>query len=340
MIKSVKLEKEFDVPSFIEKVMSGNTYTSYGDNNDTPKLLYGLYSNSSILQSIINGTTDYVIGEKFIIDKMNSKDVKKIVLDYLIFGGFCVQIYYKKGVITKVEWRDFIKCRKNQEETEVYYSNQWGKYKSKSIVFPMWTPEFNDGTCMFYYKGSITRGIYPVPIWNGALKSVVISTEISNFHFNNILNGFNSNFIINMNNGTPDKETQDIIEQQIRDTFCGSDNAGKFMISWSDDAEHAPTVERIASDDYDTKYQSLAEFVRNDIFTAFRATPNLFGLPTETTGFSSQEYQDSFALYNKTVVQPIVKEITELFNEMGLAVVNEPFKISFDTVENQEVNNI
>lgn len=330
-VVSIQFSKEVEIPLFVDKVMSGNRYASYGDGNDIPSFLYGLYENSAILQSLINGTADYVFGTEFKVDKMNKCDVRKIILDYLIFGGFCIQVYYSKGQISKLEWRDFIKCRKDIDETKVFYSNQWGRYKSKAIEFPIWDPSVTEGTAIYYYKGNKTRGIYPIPIWNGALKSVIISTEISNFHFHNILNGFNSNVIVNFNNGKPDSETQTIIEEQFKDTFCGTNNAGRFMMSFNDDTEHAVTVERIPSDDFDQKYQSLSEFVRADIFTAFRATPNLFGLPTETTGFSAQEYTEAFKLYNKTVVEPIQNEFQDVFNEMGISTLVTPFQINFDS---------
>ena len=49
--------------------------------------------------------------------------------------------------------------------------------------------------------------------------------------------------------------------------------------------------------------------------TAFRATPNLFGIPTETTGFSEQEFKESFRLYNRTMVKPIQVLIADMFEK-------------------------
>lgn len=64
-----------------------------------------------------------------------------------------------------------------------------------------------------------------------------------------------------------------------------------------------------------------------------RATPNLFGLPTATTGFNSQEYSDSLKLYEKTVVSSIRDIIKEAINRiLGTkeALIITPFNISFN----------
>lgn len=322
--------EEYPIPSFTEKTYSKAEYCGYGNDNKLPEFLYKLYNNSSVLQSIINGTADYIYGESFTVDKMSDSDIKKAIIDYLIFGGFAIQLYYYNGSIYKAETLDFIKCRKSEDETKIYYAKKWGSYSTKAITFDAWNKDITKGTCVYYYKGNKTRGIYPIPIWNGALKSVIISTEISNFHLHNLLNGFNSNFVINFNNGAPDPETQDVIEKQIKDTFCGSDNAGKFMITWNDDTEHQTTIERIQSDDFDNKYQSLATFVQKDIFTAFRAQPVLFGTPLENIGFNTQEFSAAYTLYNKTVVTPIQNEFKSVFSSLGLGVENQPFNIKFE----------
>lgn len=316
-----------EIPVLNELARTGYDYISYGSDNKFPDYLYELYLNSSILQSIINGTGDYVIGDGIVGDNRFKPAIKKAIIDYLIFGGFSLQLYLKNGIVEKIDWLDFRNCRTNEDETIIYYSNKWGQYGKKCLEYKKYAGTQKTGTCIYYYKGIKTRGVYPIPIYVGALKSVKISTEISNFHYNNILNGFNSNFIINMNNGIPDEETQGKIEKMITDKFCGTDNAGKFMLSFNDNKESAVSVERIQDEEFDEKYQSLAKFVREDIFIAFRATPNLFGLMNETTGFNSQEFTESFKLYNKTVVAPIQDEFKDCFAEFGVNIDFKEFKL-------------
>ena len=64
-----------------------------------------------------------------------------------------------------------------------------------------------------------------------------------------------------------------------------------------------------------------------------KATPLLFGLPNAANGFSTQEYNDSYKLYQKSVVEPVQDIIYESIDKMtGIdnAVEITPFSIAFD----------
>lgn len=329
-----ELEKT-NMPDAKEVIRSGYDYVSWGKDNRFPQDLYDMYQNSAILQSVINGTADYVFGSGVIsaFDVVNDKYetledvVKKCVFDYLIFGGFAVQLMYKGGKVESIYWLDFQKCRRSDDEKKVFYSDDWGKYARKALEYKAWTPDTDKGTCIFYYKGHKTRGIYPVPMYIGALKSVKISTEISNFHLNNITKGFASNAIISFNNGEPDDDTKARIEKDVKEKFCGTDNAGSFLLLFNESKENACEIAKIQDDKFDLKYDALSKSVKEDIFIAFRATPTLFGLPNENNGFSKQEYRESFELYNKTVVVPIQKDFERAFRTMGFVIKFKTFQL-------------
>ena len=331
------------MPDGKETVRSGYDYVSWGKDNRFPNDLYDMYQNSAILQSVINGTADYVFGSGVIsaFDVVNDKYetledvVKRCVFDLLIFGGFAIQLMYKGGKVEAMYWLDFQKCRKSEDEKKIYYSDDWGKYAKKALEYNAWTPDTDKGTCIFYYKGHKTRGIYPVPMYIGALKSIKISTEISNFHLNNITKGFASNAVISFNNGEPDEDTKARIEKDVKEKFCGTDNAGSFLLLFNDSKDNACEIAKIQDDKFDLKYDALAKSVKEDIFIAFRATPTLFGLPNENNGFSKQEYLESFELYNKTVVVPLQKDVERAFKSIGFVIKFKTFKLD-DTSKTEE----
>ena len=45
------------------------------------------------------------------------------------------------------------------------------------------------------------------------------------------MNGLAPSMLINFNNGTPNQEQRELIEQRIAQKFSGSSNAGKFILS-------------------------------------------------------------------------------------------------------------
>ena len=84
---------------------------------------------------------------------------------------------------------------------------------------------------------------------------------------------------------------------------------------------------KLETEDAGEKYKSLIERTKSELFTAFRAIPNLFGLPT-ATGFSNEEYEQAFKLYNRTVVRPIQNIFIRVIKTItGKDVVITPFTL-------------
>lgn len=341
------------VPTFEEKANTNKPYLYYGANNKFPQYLWELYLKSALLQSIINGTADYVMGDDIIYSESDNvqklkdsanKDgdtlddiVKKITIDYLIFGGFSIQVIFNKlGQISELYWLDFQNVRVNKDGNKIYYSDDWVKKSNDYLTYDIFDSNKRKGTSVYYFKGHLSRGIYPIPRYNGALSAIETSTEISKFHLNSILNNFSGNFIINFNNGQPSTDVQEEIERKVKEKFSGADNAGKFILSFNDSKDNGVTVERIADDNFDKKYESLRTDTYKEIFVAFRAIPQLFGLNLENVGFNTQEYESAYLLYNQTVIIPIQKDIIRIFNKI-FGVDNSlsfaPFKLESKAME-------
>lgn len=335
------------IPTFVEKENYGKPYLNYGNDNKFPNYLWELYLRSAILQSIINGTADYAGGNGIIYnenptvqklkDKANNDGetledvIKKIIIDYLVFGGFSLQIINNKmGEINEIYWLDFRNVRRSKEGDKIYYSEDWVKHANDYLTYDIFNSEKKQGTSVFYFKGHISRGVYPIPRYNGALSAIETSTEISKFHLNSILNNFSGNFIINFNNGQPTEDVQAEIEKKVKDKFSGADNAGKFLVAFNDSKDNGVTVERIQDDNFDKKYESLRTDTYKEIFVAFRAIPQLFGYSLEGTGFNKQEFDEAFKLYNKTTVKPIQDDLTRTFDKifnLDNSIGFVPFKI-------------
>lgn len=320
------------IPDMVEKQNNSKPYLNYGNDNKYPQYLWSLYLRSSLLQSITNGIVDYVMGEGIIpnefiktlhpyeINKDHDKlydIIKRILVDYIIFGGFAIQVIYNKlHQISELYWLDFQNVRVDKECKRAFYTDDWVRHSNDAIEYEVFDGTQNSGSCVFYYKGHVTRGTYPIPIYSGAIPAIETSASIAKFHLNSIKNNFSGNFVINFNNGVPSNDVQDEIETKIKEKFSGEDNAGKFMVSFNDSKDNGVTVERIQDDTFDKKYDALRTSTFKEIFIAFRTQPQLFGFSLEGTAFNTQEFQESFKLFNKTTISPIQDDITRCFDRL------------------------
>lgn len=336
------------VPVYTEEIIRNKEYVYYGKDNLWPQYLYGLYDKCATLKSIINGSVDYIVGdsitctvEKF-KEYVNKNDetiediIEQISLDYMIYNGFAIQVIYNAlNEINEIYALDFKKCRSNEDNSIIYYSKEWGKYSGKTFKYAKFDPTNIDEskTQIFYYKGN-SRNVYPLCSYSGAIGDIQTEISCTNYNLNTITNGFLARYIIKFPDGAniTDEQKADI-EEGIKNKFCGTENSGSFMVYWSSETDDGFKIEKIDSDDVNEMYISIKNSARENIFVAFRCTPNLFGLPSETTGFSSQEYQSAFKLYNKTIVQPIQSKIVrvfdKIFNQVN-SIIIEPFKIDFE----------
>ena len=333
-----------------EIIVRDKDLVGWGELNNYPYYIESLYQNVSTLQSVINGTKDYICGDGVICNISNFKEkinrngdtfddlIEWVAMDLVKYNGFALNIIKNKlGTPAEIYYLDFKRVRSNKNGTKYYYSTDWEKSYGR-VKYTVYDSFFNDKALntIYYYKNDINK-VYPTPIYAAAVTACEIEKKINEYHLNNISNSFSSNYIINFNNGRPSDEIQEEIEEEVYDKFCGVENSGRPMLSFNNNKDSETTVTKIECDDYIDKYNSLTERTQQEIFTAFRATPNLFGIPTKTTGFSEQEYSEAYKLFNKTVVKPLQKKLVKSFDKIfGVndSIIIIPFKM--DELEKNE----
>ena len=107
------------------------------------------------------------------------------------------------------------------------------------------------------------------------------------------------------------------------------------IFSWNKTKDTATDIVEFKVEDFGERYKSLATHSRTQIFTAFRAIPLLFGLTSEAnTGFSTDEFEQSFKLYNRTQIRPVQRLIGDaydkIFGTSGVLSIT-PFSIDGNT---------
>ena len=349
-----------------EKV-TNRDFVEWGKGNDYPGYILDLYNNVTTLRSIINGNIDFVtgddvtilpLGERFADGIMNTRGdliteiVRDLAKDYNLYGGFALQIIRDyNGDIAEIYYIDMRYIRSNKENDVFYYNEHWDKGGKKDvIIYPKFICNLNwagltdeeknrHASSILFVKNVHTQ-VYPSPMFAAAIKACEIERGIDDYHLNNIENGFTSSMVVNFNNGDPGDKIREEIENEFNEKFSGHQNAGRIMFSWNKDRVSATTFDAVKVENFADKMTALAKHSRQQIFSAFRAIPLLFGLTSDVnTGFSTEEFEQSFKLYNRTQIRPVQRIIADAFDKIygakGVLSI-KPFTLDGNT--EKEVN--
>ena len=349
-----------------EKV-TNRDFVEWGKGNNYPGYLLDLYNNVTTLRSIINGNIDFVtgddvtilpLGDRFAEGIMNTRGdlitdiVRDLAKDYNLYGGFALQIIRDhNGDVAEIYYIDMRFIRSNKENDVFYYNEHWEKGGRKDvIIYPKFlrnldwaslTDEERDRhvSSILFVKNVHTQ-VYPAPMYAASVLSCEIEKAISQYHWNSLNNNFCPDIIINFNNGDPGDEIKEEIVSDLEEKFSGYQNGKRFMVSFNKDRLSAVTIDAIKTDDFSERYKALEESCRRQIFAAFRAQPLLFGLNSDvSTGFSTDEFEQTFKLYNRTQIRPVQRLIADAFDRIygskGVLTI-KPFSLESDT--EQEVN--
>lgn len=349
-----------------EKV-TNRDFVEWGKGNNYPGYLLDLYNNVTTLRSIINGNIDFVtgddvtilpLGDRFAEGIMNTRGdlitdiVRDLAKDYNLYGGFALQIIRDhNGDVAEIYYIDMRFIRSNKENDVFYYNEHWEKGGRKDvIIYPKFlrnldwaslTDEERDrhASSILFVKNVHTQ-VYPAPMYAASVLSCEIEKAISQYHWNSLNNNFCPDIIINFNNGDPGDEIKEEIVSDLEEKFSGYQNGKRFMVSFNKDRMSAVTIDAIKTDDFSERYKALEESCRRQIFAAFRAQPLLFGLNMDvSTGFSTDEFEQTFKLYNRTQIRPVQRLIADAFDRIygskGVLTI-KPFSLESDT--EQEVN--
>lgn len=336
---------ETNIVSSEENIIQGQNFIEFGTKNQFPQYVYDLYKNVPTLSAIVNTIVDYGCGNdiKSNTPIIDNKDIlefaRKVIFDLALYNGSYINVLRNKfGKIVAVSHIDYRNVRSNIDNTLFYYSEEYSTKsygRCKYTVYPKFEFEkINDLSSIYYIKGT-SYSTYALPIWNSAITSCEVERCINEYQLNEINNGFMSNVMISFNNGVPLDEQKEEIQEQLNEKFGGYQNAGRPLVSFSPDKEHAPEIIKLDSDTFADRYEKVEERARQQILTAFRTNGNLVGIPT-AQGFNSEEYQSSYQLFYNTTVKPIqhllinaINEIAGCVDEVNDSIQIEPFKIDF-----------
>lgn len=324
---------------------SRKNWVEWGVKDAMPKRLFELYNQSGFHRAIIDAKVSIMLGdgvEQDISENPESKRTQqfinnpnlyedmnsifsKLSYDFELFGLAYIEIIYSvdRTSIASINHIDASKIRWGKKVknhlTHVYYCQDWSKQtKYKPVPVPIFNPAIKAD-----YPTQIIPIIrytpmvdyYTLPSYYSVIKWISIDFEISNFHENNIKNGFTPTIFFDFPTDATEKEME-TIKNKINEKYKGTQNAGGVIFGFhppGTDNEVKVTV--LSVSDADKQYEWLKKTTQQEILVGHKVTnENLVGISTPGKLGSSTELLQSYELYYNTVVEPDIHIIVDKLN--------------------------
>ncbi len=319
------------IPDWAETIPDrDDVFVKYGPANTFPSELRDLSRQSVSASSVINGTCEYFKGlnyefnitqpslseESFNRDGETAKDViDAAVRDYLTFGGFALHaIYNRLGELAEVYCIPLEFLRTNESRSRFWFSKKWSKYSTKSIEYIALEDRKEEPSAIYYYSNSGRLQTYPISVFTPVLYDMYSEGVSGKYVAKTLDSGISARYVISLPNAQnlTDEQKSDI-EKGIKAKFTGLENAGEFMLYFNNGSEGLE-VEKIDSDDTGQTFNTISDSASLRIYKSLHATPALFGDPSHSSGFNSNEYDEALKLFKKMTLKPLAEVIERGFN--------------------------
>ena len=343
----------------------GKDFIEYGTENYKnlyPQFLIDLFYNSSTHAAIVNATADMIAGESLTVEESDNLDayvklkrflaqanskgeslhsiVKKIAFDFKLQGAYALNVVWSKDrtTISDIYHIPVERIRMGKPDalgrvSEYYVSADWSNTRrNKPQVVPAFNINDRTNPNAIIYDGmySPNMQLYKVPDYVAACNWCLIDQKVAEFHLANIENGFAGSYFISFANGVPTAEERRQVENSIKKKFTGSGNAGKFVLTFSDDKNRTPDITPISVADADKQYLALQELLVQNILTGHRVTsPMLMGIKNSTgLGNNAEELNSAFEVFLNSVIKPFQNNILSCLGKiLEVNGINLPLEI-------------
>ena len=340
---------EIEAPVF--KTVNNKDYILYGDKNNYPSILKEMMNTSSLHSAILKKKSDMISGkgwesadslQKNFINNINGSETLdqiayKNAYDLALYGGFCYLVTWSKDKksIARVQYMDWAKVRKVKEledDSEIserqadgveffQISSDWTqerKEKYKPKLVQGFSTEYTNETTQLVYVPMYRPGsedTYPLPDYQACSTYIALDTEIASWHLNSVKNGFSPSLMINMI-GVPSDEEMKQFEKKLSQQYEGSANAGKIMLTLSEDEAQVPVITPLNLNDSDERYKDLANQVKEQIIIGHRASSVVVGVAVSGKLGTSNEVIEAEAMFQHNVIDQYQNLIEKSFNRI------------------------
>lgn len=320
--------------------------------NQYPQYLESLSRQSSKNGAILKQKDRYVYGNGFVMDKSplnrpedkgiallgfinkitEGRTFKRLISDRNKYGGFAAEmIYSKDGKKVVPHYLPFKNIRVSKdtynkqgekEPTKYYYTSDWSKRKqaTKNPDFEVFdefdweeeNPSAEKRYIVYFKDEGFEDSYYPLPDYQGGVPYIDADTEVGNFVYNNVKNGFTGGFFVEFYDGEPTQDQKRDIENMFQNHFHGTENAGKSVLNFADQAGDSTKITPLTDNGQDDRYINLNNQIREEVFTAHTVSPLVVGMKGEN-GFSNNADEKRVAV--ETFKSDFVHAAQEPFND-------------------------
>lgn len=342
---TVHLEKQVEGTPVNRKSAMG--WINWGLRNDYPQRLSDLYYNSVTHKDCVDFTTTAIMGDGVDYDAMKVRKgeivpnyseswddlIEKCAKDFVLYNGYALQIIKNNDDKTYSFYHQpfgDIRCSERDEDGVImsyWVCRDWTMTSTyppvelESFGFQE-DEEIKSGKAYLYvYTGySPDISYYPVPQYIAALKPIQTEVELERYDLRSVVNNFCASGILTLNRVDDDEEKQMLL-QNIKAMFTGSDNANSLIVNFKNNDDEQPAqfvkIDKDANGSVNLFEQNNRRVV--DKIVAAHRIPSkaLIGYDTESgmLGGEGNLLAVAFNLFNKTVVTNMRKKLIGTLNK-------------------------
>jgi len=324
---------------------------SDGWKNTYPQFIIDLYNNSSTNAAIINATAEMVSGLDLVVEDEDTRDlerlvklkkfmanansdetlhevVKKLAFDFKLQGAFAINIIWTRDrkEISEIRHIGVEKIRVEKPDAMgkihgYYISSDWSNTRvNKPYRVPAYNPNDRTSPSQILYSGLYSPGMecYYSCDYQAANNWSLIDQQISIFHLANINNSFSGSYAFNFANGIPSQEERMTLERNLSDKFSSAHNAGKMIITFSEDRNRTPEIVPLNTSNLHDQYLALQELIQQNVLTGHRCTsPTLMGIRASSgLGNNADEINAAANFYINSVCKPMQEHLIKIIRKL------------------------
>lgn len=346
---SVQNFGELQLPRATEK--PHEAFVTYGADNLFPIDLIESWLEGPTHNALVVGISAMIAGDDVVVtgasleanvwakrvnrNRETLKDlVSKTAFDLYLHGYFGWEVIWNQGRTQIKEIyhvpAETIRSGKANEDGQIeeyFVSYDWSQYRKEKFK-PKVIKAFDasdrsiPNQMIFVKQYRPSQYYYSTPSYIGAMNWILLENRVSEFHLNNIENGFFPSSIVQFFNGEPPQEEKTRIERGFMEKFSGKKQS-KLVFVWNENREQEVTFQTHEPAQLHNRFREMMPQVINGIMVGHRVvSPMLFGVK-DNTGFgnNADEIQSASILMNKTVIIPfqniIIGELDEIFKING-----------------------